>query len=190
MTVNRLGIGYHGSAPNLTDRSKELDARPAVGWSPADARFRWLLRVCDALGVEMISVTQESIARALGIRRTTVTLIAQQFQARGVISYRRGKIDIHDRDALHAVACDCYRGLGRARWPSNCSRPAEPAVRVIIPQRADRRVEGAPQRCADAPRLELPPGRIIRRDGINFVRGLAMKLFAASPQSTVSSQCS
>ena len=86
---------------------------------PADARFcRWLLRACDALGVEMISVTQESIARALGIRRTTVTLIAQQFQARGVISYQRGKIDIHDRDALHAVACDCYRGLGRARWPS------------------------------------------------------------------------
>jgi hypothetical protein len=66
----------------------------------------------------MISVTQEAIAHALGIRRTTVAVIAQQFQARGAISYRRGKIEIRDRDAVHAALCGCYHTLGRARWPS------------------------------------------------------------------------
>ena len=58
----------------------------------ADARFcRRLLRASDALGEDTILATQETIAQALGIRRTTATLIAQQFQLRGVISYRLGK---------------------------------------------------------------------------------------------------
>ncbi len=85
----------------------------------ADARFcRWLLRASDALGEDTILATQETIAQALGIRRTTATLIAQQFQLRGVISYRRGRIAIRDRDALQAAGCDCCHVLDRDRWPS------------------------------------------------------------------------
>jgi CRP-like cAMP-binding protein len=86
---------------------------------PADARLcRWLLRASDALGGNVVPVTQETIARALGIRRTTATLIAQQLQARGVINYGRGKINIRDRAALQSAACSCCAGLGPARWPS------------------------------------------------------------------------
>jgi CRP-like cAMP-binding protein len=45
----------------------------------ADARFcRWLLRTSDAIGADLVRVTQEAIADALGIRRTTVNLIVQQ----------------------------------------------------------------------------------------------------------------
>jgi CRP-like cAMP-binding protein len=85
----------------------------------ADARFcRWLLRASDALGADMVQVTQETIAQALGVRRTTVTLIAQQLQLRGTISYRRGRIAIRDRAELQAAACDCYHTLTRTRWPS------------------------------------------------------------------------
>jgi CRP-like cAMP-binding protein len=86
---------------------------------PADARFcRWLLRASDALGADTVLVTQEAIAQALGIRRTTVTLIAQQLQLRGAISYRRGRVAIRDRASLQAAACDCYDRLDRSRWPS------------------------------------------------------------------------
>jgi CRP-like cAMP-binding protein len=85
----------------------------------ADSRFcRWLLRASDALGADTVLVTQEAIAQALGIRRTTVTLIAQQLQLRGAISYRRGRVAIRDRASLQGAACDCYHKLDRSRWPS------------------------------------------------------------------------
>jgi CRP-like cAMP-binding protein len=79
---------------------------------PGDGRFcRWLLRASDALG-DTVPATQETIARALGLRRTTATLIAQHLQVRGLIRYGRGRITIKDRAALKGVACDCYSTLG------------------------------------------------------------------------------
>src|SRR6516162_3859771 len=51
-------------------QSQQMAACNAV--HPAEARLcRWLLRASDALDAETISVTQEMIAHALGIRRTT-----------------------------------------------------------------------------------------------------------------------
>lgn len=54
----------------------------------------------------------------LGIRRTTVTLIAQNLQMAGLISYRRGRITIRDRAGLETAACDCCRRFDRRHWPS------------------------------------------------------------------------
>jgi CRP-like cAMP-binding protein len=86
---------------------------------PADRRFcRYLLRARDTLAADVIPLTQETIAQSLGIRRTTATLIAQDLQQRGIISYRRGKIVISDHVRLEAAACDCYPMLGRGHWPS------------------------------------------------------------------------
>jgi hypothetical protein len=48
----------------------------------------------------------------LGIRRTSVTLLAQELQKRGIIKYSRGKIAILDRAALEATACECYQVIG------------------------------------------------------------------------------
>jgi CRP-like cAMP-binding protein len=91
---------------------------------PADHRFcRWLLRATDAWGRDTIPATQETIARALGLRRTTATLIAQHLQRAGMISYSRGRITIRDRAALQAAACHCYGTLGRDHWPSELLRP-------------------------------------------------------------------
>ena len=84
----------------------------------ADARFcRWLLRASDALAADVVPATQETIAQALGVRRTTATLIAQHLQLRGAISYSRGRITIRDRAALQTAACDCYSFLARRHWP-------------------------------------------------------------------------
>jgi CRP-like cAMP-binding protein len=91
----------------------------------ADARFcRWLFRASDAIADETVSATQETIAEALGVRRTTATLIAQRLQQAGVISYSRGKIAIRDRAGLEAAACDCHTILGRRSWPSELIRTA------------------------------------------------------------------
>jgi Mn-dependent DtxR family transcriptional regulator len=56
-----------------------------------------------------VPLTQEFLAEMLGVWRTTVTLLAQELQKRGIIKYRRGKIAILDRAALDTAACECYR---------------------------------------------------------------------------------
>jgi CRP-like cAMP-binding protein len=98
----------------------------------ANHRFCWwLLRASDSAAQEVIPVTQETMAQALGIRRTTATLIAQELQAHGVISYRRGKIVIRDRARLEALACDCHGAVGRARWPLERMRACS-APRIVM----------------------------------------------------------
>ena len=44
----------------------------------------------------------------LGVPRTSVTAIAGKIQKLGLIRYRRGQIQIIDRQGLEAAACECY----------------------------------------------------------------------------------
>src|SRR5262249_53592628 len=69
---------------------------------------RWLLQCADRTGSEQMLLTQEFLAEMLGVRRTTVTLLAQELQKRGILRYSRGRITILDRAALEARSCDCY----------------------------------------------------------------------------------
>lgn len=74
-----------------------------------EARFcRWLLSCHDRIDVDRVNLTQEFLADMLGVQRTTVTAVAQQLQARGLIRYSRGVVDILDRAGLQACACECY----------------------------------------------------------------------------------
>jgi hypothetical protein len=72
---------------------------------------RRLLRAVDLRGSDELLLTQEYLAEMLGARRTTVTLIAQDFQNAGMIKYRRGRIKICDTEKLQTVACECYRAV-------------------------------------------------------------------------------
>lgn len=74
---------------------------------------RWLLQVGDRGGREF-SASQEEMAQLLGLRRTTLTLVAHKVQAEGIIRYRRGRLELRDRARLEALACDCYRSHPRA----------------------------------------------------------------------------
>ncbi len=74
---------------------------------------RWLLQAADCTGCDHIPLTQELLADMLGMRRTTVTLFAQELQRRGVIRYTRGKITLLDRKRLEGYACECYETLKR-----------------------------------------------------------------------------
>jgi CRP-like cAMP-binding protein len=69
---------------------------------------RWLLRVRDATGSDSFVLTQEFIAEMLGVRRTSVSIVANQLQQAGLISYRRGHITIKNLAALQDAACECY----------------------------------------------------------------------------------
>lgn len=74
-----------------------------------EARFcRWLLSCRDRIDSNTVSLTQEFLADMLGVQRTTVTAVAGSLQAKGLIRYRRGVVDILDRTGLEATACECY----------------------------------------------------------------------------------
>jgi CRP-like cAMP-binding protein len=72
---------------------------------------RWLLQCADRTGSEQLLLTQEFLAEMLGVRRTTVTLLAQELQKRGIVRYSRGRIAILDRSSLEALACECYAAI-------------------------------------------------------------------------------
>src|SRR5262249_22114667 len=79
-----------------------------------EARFcRWLLSCCDRIDSDAVNLTQEFLADMLGVQRTTVTAVASSLQAKGLIRYRRGVVDILDKRALKACACDCYETVKR-----------------------------------------------------------------------------
>jgi len=74
-----------------------------------EARFsRWLLTCHDRIDTNTVGLTQEFLADMLGVQRTTVTAVAGALQAKGLIRYRRGIVDILDRPGLEAMSCECY----------------------------------------------------------------------------------
>lgn len=68
----------------------------------------WLLMMHDRAGDTPLALTHERIARHLGTRRAGVTSAATVLRDRGIIDYTRGHIRVIDREALEAVACECY----------------------------------------------------------------------------------
>lgn len=72
---------------------------------------RWLLRTQDLVESQKLDLTQEFLAQMLGVRRTSVTLAARHLQTLGMIKYRRGQIQILDRDVLEEAACECYEAV-------------------------------------------------------------------------------
>jgi len=69
---------------------------------------RWLLRIQDLVGSQDLFLTQDFIAKMLGVTRSSVTIIAGILQRAGMIGYSRGKITILDRVALENTTCQCY----------------------------------------------------------------------------------
>jgi Mn-dependent DtxR family transcriptional regulator len=67
-----------------------------------------LLRARDLAGSDTLNFTQEFLAEMLGVRRTSVTVVARTLQSAGMVKYARGKIQITDVEALREAACECY----------------------------------------------------------------------------------
>jgi CRP-like cAMP-binding protein len=69
---------------------------------------RWLLTTQDRVGKREFALTQEFLAEMLGVRRQTVQVVAGTLQTAGLITYRRGLIQVIDREGLEAASCECY----------------------------------------------------------------------------------
>ena len=71
---------------------------------------RWLLHPQDRSG-DRIELTQEALAKLLGVQRTTVNAVVRELLDAGLISTGRGVIRVADRAGLKHRACECYQRL-------------------------------------------------------------------------------
>jgi CRP-like cAMP-binding protein len=77
-----------------------------------DARLcRWLLRARDLSGSDVLPFTQEFLGEMLGVRRTSVSVVAHTLQQAGMLKYVRGKIQITNVDSIRQTACECYAAI-------------------------------------------------------------------------------
>jgi CRP-like cAMP-binding protein len=101
---------------------------------------RWLLLSLDRLSSNALVMTQELIANMLGVRREGVTEAAGKLQKRGVIAYRRGRIEVLDRSKLEACACECYRAVkaesDRLLYPHSHAQAARPQAAAQVTPKA------------------------------------------------------
>ncbi len=70
---------------------------------------RWLLRCRDLQGSDDLVLTQEFLGQMLGVRRTSVSVVANTLQQAGLVRYSRGHIRILDLEGLQETACECYQ---------------------------------------------------------------------------------
>lgn len=68
----------------------------------------WLLMIQDRCLRDKLALTQEQIARSLGVHRPSITITTQSLREKEIIDYIRGKISILDRQKLESAACVCY----------------------------------------------------------------------------------
>jgi CRP-like cAMP-binding protein len=84
---------------------------------------RWLLMMHDRAEGELLTYTHEFLAHILGANRKSVTLAAQSMQNAGLISYRRGTIQVLDRRGLEESSCECY-AVVRERFDAFLTPPS------------------------------------------------------------------
>ena len=76
--------------------------------SVSERLSQWMLWNSDGLDSHELSVTHETIAYMLGVRRESVTQAAGKLQSAGWIRNNRGKITILNREGLLGSVCECY----------------------------------------------------------------------------------
>lgn len=72
---------------------------------------RWILMTQDRTGGRTLPLTQDYMAVMTGVQRTTISVVANQLRAAGLIRYSRGALEVLDRSGLEAYACECYRAI-------------------------------------------------------------------------------
>ncbi|MDR3375190.1 MAG: Crp/Fnr family transcriptional regulator [Ancalomicrobiaceae bacterium] len=88
---------------------------------------RLLLMMHDRAEGEPLTYTHEFLAHIMGANRKSVTLAAQSLQAAGLISYRRGLVQVLDRAGLEKAACECY-AIVKERFEAFICPPSTAAV--------------------------------------------------------------
>jgi CRP-like cAMP-binding protein len=93
---------------------------------------RWLLMMHERADGRDLSYTHQAVAKMLGVDRKSVTLAAQALQKAGLITYRRGKMQVLDCPGLEKASCECY-AIVKARFDEFLRPPSYSVRRQTIP---------------------------------------------------------
>jgi DNA-binding MarR family transcriptional regulator len=74
---------------------------------------KWLLSAMDRTGDHEVPLTQEGLARMLGVGRSYISRVVQSFKARGVLETRLGALCVRRPEALSAQSCGCRDAVRR-----------------------------------------------------------------------------
>ena len=74
---------------------------------------RWLLMTHDRVSSDFFPMTHEFLADMLGVRRPSVSIAMGMLSRAGFTRYKRGKVEVLDRNGLEEAACECYRVLAK-----------------------------------------------------------------------------
>jgi CRP-like cAMP-binding protein len=69
---------------------------------------RWLLMAQDRAGADEVTVTHDVVARMLSVRRAGISIALKSLERQGLITRRRGAIQIISRQGLVAQSNGCY----------------------------------------------------------------------------------
>jgi CRP-like cAMP-binding protein len=100
-----LLLRYTLALLNLISQSVACNRRHSV----EERCCRWLLLCHDRVQSDQFYITQEFLSQMLGVRRSSVSVVAAILQKAGLIRYHRGKMRLLDRKGLEAASCECYR---------------------------------------------------------------------------------
>ena len=123
------GYGYSSSMPvatkefKRTERFHDLTLRylqaqfiQSAQTAACNARHnveqrmaRWLLLCADRIGDRVIPLSHEYMADMLGVKRSSVTVVAGHLRELNLIEYTRGSIKLTDLAGLEKLTCECYR---------------------------------------------------------------------------------
>jgi CRP-like cAMP-binding protein len=78
---------------------------------------RWLLMMRDRDDDDTLQITQNLLAEMLGVQRPSISNVASELEADGLIARGRRQVTILDRQGLEGASCECYR-LVRSRIAS------------------------------------------------------------------------
>ena len=105
-----LLLGYINSFLAFVSQSAACNAL-----HKAETRLaRWILLVQDRMHDDALPITHEFLANMLGIRRATVTVVANVLEEAGLISLGRREIRVLDREGLLKASCECYTAMTEA----------------------------------------------------------------------------
>lgn len=68
---------------------------------------KWLLAAIDRTGNPVVPLRQDQLADMLGVGRSFVNRVLGGFRDGGVLTTRRGSLQINDAEALRALSCTC-----------------------------------------------------------------------------------
>jgi CRP-like cAMP-binding protein len=102
--MRNLFVNYSGTLLSQVQQSVACNAVHTT----EERLCRWLLMMHDRAGGEPLAYTPQFLADIVGANRKSLTLCARSMQAAGLITYRRGTIEVKDRAGLESASCECY----------------------------------------------------------------------------------